>query len=270
MPLVDMLTEIHDIIMERIHKKRGAMANVNTQLLPKARKLVDQTIKATEECRVLWDGKQSYQVKWRGIGFCVNLQAQTCSCRVWDLTGIPCMHGMAAILYNRLNPLDFISSYYTKETYMKCYSNCLEVLNGPPFWEEVMGDTILPPPINKVLRGRPKKQRRKEGWEYKTSSSKPNKDQMQKDQVQRMTRVGRVMHCGNCNSTEHNVRRCPKPIIPKEQRKRKKRSRTAPNDEVQAEVEQENLERATGEADLMANAMEEIFTSQAPPPNDED
>lgn len=155
MPITDMLTEIHDLIMARIHIRRDAMANQDTVLLPKVRKRLDGVIKDSNECSVIWDGRQNYQVKWRGIGFCVSLQNQTCSCRVWDLTGIPCIHAVSAIQSCRLNVMDYVSHYYTKAKYMQCYSHCLEVLQGAPFWEEVEGDTILPPPMVRTLRGRP-------------------------------------------------------------------------------------------------------------------
>lgn len=48
---------------------------------------------------------------------------------------------------------------------MKTYSHCLEVIRGEPFWEEVDEYTIFPPPKMKKLRGRPKRQRKREGWE---------------------------------------------------------------------------------------------------------
>lgn len=254
MPLIDMLTDIHDLIMERLHKKRDAMINVDCIILPRAKKILDEAVKGSSECTVLWDGRQNFQVKWRGIGFCVNLQEQTCSCRVWELTGIPCCHAVTAIQRMRLNPIDFVSHYFKKDAYMKTYSHCLEVLRGEPFWEEVEGDTILPPPKMKKLRGRPKRQRRREGWEGSVSRGKLSK----------LSRQGRVMHCSNCKQAGHNITKCPQPITNNKNRG-KKRNLTAEEEEIRAEMERNEVEEQTGEAELMDEAMrnEELFT---PPP----
>lgn len=46
---------------------------------------------------------------------------------------------------------------------MKTYSNIIEVIKGEEFWEDVTGDTVLPPLIVKKLKGRPKKMRIREG-----------------------------------------------------------------------------------------------------------
>ncbi|XP_074342933.1 uncharacterized protein LOC141680667 [Apium graveolens] len=157
MPLIDMLTEIYDMLMERIHRKRDVMKDVDCIVLPKIRKVLAQTIKDSNECRVLWDGRENFQVKWRGISYCMNLQEGTCSCRVWELTGIPCSHAISAIQKMRNDPVDFVSHWFKKEAYTKTYSYCLEVIKGKSFWEEVLGDTVLPSLYVKQLRGRPKK-----------------------------------------------------------------------------------------------------------------
>lgn len=202
---------------------------------------------ASCECSVLWDGRQNFQVKWRGIGYCVNLEDGTCSCRVWELTGIPCLHAVSAIQHMRMNPIDFVSTYYSKAAYMRTYSHCLEVLRGEPFWEEVDGDTVLPPPIVKQLRGRPKRQRRREGWEGVSSSGKLSK----------LSRQGRVMHCTKCRKAGHNISCCPD--LGKSKKKRSRKKKTT---EEEDEVERREMEIETGEAELM----EEALRNEGQPP----
>lgn len=82
MPLIDMLTDIHDKITGRLHQKRDAMHNVDCIIFPRVSRILNDVVVASSECSVLWDGRHNFQVKWRGIGFCVNLTEQTCSCRV--------------------------------------------------------------------------------------------------------------------------------------------------------------------------------------------
>ncbi|KAL0392845.1 UNVERIFIED_CONTAM: hypothetical protein Sradi_2507300 [Sesamum radiatum] len=53
--------------------------------------------------------------KW----YTVNLVAHTCSCRKWELTGIPYKHGMSAICAQVLDPVGFVHSCYQVQTYTK-------------------------------------------------------------------------------------------------------------------------------------------------------
>ena len=80
-------------------KKKDAMANVDYIILPKIKEILNENINQNAQCSVLWDGKQNFQVKWRGIEFCVNLQQHSCSCGMWDLAGIPCSH--ESVLFKR-------------------------------------------------------------------------------------------------------------------------------------------------------------------------
>ena len=117
---------------------------------------------------------------------------------MWELTGVPCCHGVTAIQHSRQNRVDFVAHWFTKETYMKCYSNCTEVIRGEEFWDDVIGDNVLPPLIVKKLRGRPKNCRRREGWEGGRGTVCSGK-------YKRMSYAGRVMHCGYCRKEGHKI-----------------------------------------------------------------
>lgn len=264
MPLIDMLTDIHDLLMERLHKKRDAMNAKDCIVVPRIKKLVDEAVKESNECSVLWDGKENFQVKWRGIGHCVNLRDGTCSCRVWELSGIPCSHAISAIHKMRKDPIDYVAHWFKKDTYMKTYSHCLEVLRGEPFWEDTLGDEILPPPIVKQLRGRPKRQRRREGWEGRGG-------RVTKGSFSRLTKMGRVMHCGICRQRGHKRGVCPnKPsdYVEKPTKKRAPQRKTLNTDEAELVEEMERAEQEveTGEAQLMEEAFFNETEVIAPPP----
>ncbi|XP_074341983.1 uncharacterized protein LOC141679382 [Apium graveolens] len=53
MPIIDMLTEIHDMIMERLYEKRDAMKLVYFIVLPKIKRILDDCVKENAECSVL-------------------------------------------------------------------------------------------------------------------------------------------------------------------------------------------------------------------------
>ncbi|KAF2302846.1 hypothetical protein GH714_008948 [Hevea brasiliensis] len=39
-----------------------------------------------------------------------------CSCKEWDLTGIPCHHVFACVNYMRQDPIDYVDKVYSKDT----------------------------------------------------------------------------------------------------------------------------------------------------------
>ena len=104
----------------------------------------------------------------------VDLNGCTCSCRRWDLTGFPCIHGCSAIYYARRQLEEFVSSWYKKEKYLEAYENLIQPVQGMKFWEPSENKSILPP-IFKRQPGIPKKKRHREGDENEFKLSKRGK-----------------------------------------------------------------------------------------------
>lgn len=63
MPIIDMLTEIHDIIMERLHEKRDVMINMDCVVLPRVKTMLDDAVKESYECTILWGGRKKNSSK---------------------------------------------------------------------------------------------------------------------------------------------------------------------------------------------------------------
>ncbi|XP_074348731.1 uncharacterized protein LOC141687379 [Apium graveolens] len=139
------------------------MSRHDIVIVPKAKQILDEAIKESCGLTVLWDGRETYVVKGRGTSCSVNLQRRSCSCRVWDLLGIPCCHGVTAIQEARKNPIDYVHSCYLKETYMQTYSYCMDVIRGEDFWEDVEGDLVLPPLIKKKTKRQTQKDEKERG-----------------------------------------------------------------------------------------------------------
>ncbi|KAL0328025.1 UNVERIFIED_CONTAM: hypothetical protein Scaly_2235100 [Sesamum calycinum] len=91
----------------------------------------------------------------------VDLQRHTCSCRRWDLSGIPCKHAMSAINSQRLDAEDFIAECYSVATYLRVYQPCIMPVNGPEKWQHTDLPPLLPPNIARGV-GRPARARRLE------------------------------------------------------------------------------------------------------------
>ena len=117
----------------------------------------------------------------------VDILNRSCSCLFWQLEEIPCGHAVAALWMGKLDPMNYMSSYYTKETLMATYSRCVYPVNENQASLVRAGDTsVIKPPKLKTLPGRPRKKRIRSSNEFKH------------------------VHCGSCGEAGHNTRTCAK------------------------------------------------------------
>lgn len=75
-------------------------------------------------CVVTWSGGTAYGVTCTegGHELVVDLSKRTCTCRKWDLTGIPCYHAAACINFKNDNWELYVNGCYKKDCYMKVLS----------------------------------------------------------------------------------------------------------------------------------------------------
>ncbi|KAF7842517.1 uncharacterized protein G2W53_004815 [Senna tora] len=125
---------------------------------PRIVKAINETIEDARFCRVKLAGRNLYEVYDGFTRFPVDLVSHTCECKAWQISGLPCKHGAAAIIYTRAKVENFCDAYYSIEKYITTYSGLVSPLPGLNTLEEI---DLLPPPLRR-LPGRPKKSRRRE------------------------------------------------------------------------------------------------------------
>ncbi|KAK8574072.1 hypothetical protein V6N13_097066 [Hibiscus sabdariffa] len=105
-------------------------------------------------------GGHKYQVSEGPLNqHAVDLENGTCSCRKWDITGIPCIHDVSMMALNNQRPESFVHTCYKSTTQQQIYSHFIQPMRGPNQWVK---DTSCEPVIKPNLRrppGRPKKKR---------------------------------------------------------------------------------------------------------------
>ncbi|KAK8543725.1 hypothetical protein V6N13_025896 [Hibiscus sabdariffa] len=152
--------------------------------------------KAHEWCWPTHAGGHKFQVSCGPhTQHAVDLSEHTCSCRKWQLTGIPCHHAISAIFLLDQRPDAFVDVCYKTITQQAIYSHMIEPVRGPDQWTP--DTTCLPilPPVQKRPPGRPQKNRKKEADEKNDHSRKVGKK-------------GLRMNCSKCGQSGHNVRTC--------------------------------------------------------------
>ncbi|CAL2260829.1 unnamed protein product [Prunus armeniaca] len=194
-PIITMLEMIRCLLMKRIQWRRDKMSSWPHQICKNIFDHVQQKKLEACNCTVQWSGGPKYQVDaGRGEQYVVDLDNHTCSCRKWDLSGIPCAHGIAAIHYKGGKAVeDYVHSYYSKDSYMALYNNLIMPINGSQLWEKT-NQTAIKPPAYTRQPGRPRKVR-----------IKGAEERIDKTEKKWLGRQGMQMTCSICGSTGHNI-----------------------------------------------------------------
>ncbi|GKD15472.1 mutator type transposase, partial [Tanacetum coccineum] len=134
----------------------------------------------------------------------VNVEDKSCSCRKWDLTGIPCKHAVAAIWNIAENGLEpgipetWVHESYWLTTWEEMYRFKINPCNGPDLWPPSNSPITLTPSDYHTPIGRPPKKRNKSATELY--------DNMVKDD--KLSRAGKTVTCNKCGQKDHNSRSC--------------------------------------------------------------
>ncbi|KAL4291677.1 hypothetical protein GQ457_14G022030 [Hibiscus cannabinus] len=190
MSIISMFEEIRHYVMERTVKNKNSCMKWKNQICPKICAKVEEHRELSAFCHVSWNGADGYEVVSNRDTFVVDLKEKKCTCRYWDLTGIPCKHAICVILFKKDRVEEYINDFYKKDMYEKCYNFVIPPLAGEKFWPATnMGD--IEPPLPRKLPGRPKKKRVPEEGECSGTS---------------LSRKGRKMRCQLCfKSNEGNT-----------------------------------------------------------------
>lgn len=91
----------------------------------------------------------------------VDLDAKTCTCRRWALSGIPYLHAFSCIKSRNYNTINFVDNCYKQDT---CIRANIPEINGMVRLEEWpnLGQNPLVPLEYKDQAGKPKKARKRD------------------------------------------------------------------------------------------------------------
>nr|GEU63044.1 hypothetical protein [Tanacetum cinerariifolium] len=143
-----------------------------------------------------------FKVRKMDKRFGVNL---TCTCKRWNLPGIPCIHAVAGYCMLNQDPGKGVSSWYSKQMWVDVYSNFIKPVGG----SSILVRSTNPPPLHpkkRIMPGKPRK----------------NKIKHVTKEVNQPSRAGRYMTCSNCWEKGHNKARCYNQKRPKPQQEKRK------------------------------------------------
>lgn len=192
---IHMLEEIRTSLMERLHRKAKELKDYEHSICPEILTKLENIKYFSRYCVPHAASDVLFEVENFGDRFIVDVKARTCTCRAWDITGIPCIHACAAIHLMRKEASDFCHGAYSVAKYREAYKYGLPPLNGERMWPTAEGFPIIPPAVKK-MPGRPKKKRKRNPLEEDPKNPS------------RLRKTGVRMTCQKCYQIGHNRRSC--------------------------------------------------------------
>ncbi|CAI9274616.1 unnamed protein product [Lactuca saligna] len=130
-PLLTMLEEIRIYGMERMYRMLlEGQSWGNLKICPYIRLKISKLKK---------------QQRIGNDGYVVDLNNNTCGCRSWQVSGIPCVHAVAAISYLNRNAKDYVAPWFHTAMFLTCCKHTINPLNGSSMWPEAPYMKPLPP-----------------------------------------------------------------------------------------------------------------------------
>ncbi|XP_058784836.1 uncharacterized protein LOC131659698 [Vicia villosa] len=195
-PIITLLEGIKQYITKRITNEKELLQGYTGSICPKIQLVIEKHKKQAQGWSPTWHGDDDLSIFGVTNGndtYCVDLKKETCSCRKWQLTGIPCSHVIACIWNIKKKPEDYVASCYRKSTFMETYSHIVYPTNGPQLWPVDDQNKVEPPVMRREI-GRPEKQRNKTNDEPRNPHILPRRFS--------------TVTCAKCGAMGHNKRSC--------------------------------------------------------------
>ncbi|KAL4562714.1 hypothetical protein LXL04_026744 [Taraxacum kok-saghyz] len=204
-PIISCLEFIRQYLMKRICNVMKVMDKAQGPLTPIGSKLLEKNRLESVQYRARWNGTAKYEVygPWHDQHV-VDMGEMTCTCRKWELNGIPFKHAIATIHEmgdsgEKVGELyTYVNKVYLLSTWREAYSYKVDPIKGRVMWPKSNCPFTLTPPPHHTQPGRPKVKRKRSADEKSLSQS----------QGKRLTRKFVSVRCGKCKNRGHNSRSC--------------------------------------------------------------
>ena len=122
LPVMSMFERIKSQIMHRhMTKKKEALQKWSGNITPKIIDKLRKNVELSAHCHPEESGMGVFGVFSNEKTYIVELNMHTCTCKRWQLTGIPCSHACACCRHERIRIESMVSSCYSVQTYLCAY-----------------------------------------------------------------------------------------------------------------------------------------------------
>lgn len=198
LPIIQVIEQIHSKLIGEFEERRMKSASWFSVLAPSAENRMVEAISRASTYQVLRSDEVEFEVLSAERSDIVNIGMQSCSCRDWQLYGIPCSHAVASLISCRKDVYAFTEKCFRVSSYRETYAEEIHPIPGKFEWRKA-GEVSLDEDTQVV---RPPKFRRPPG--------RPEKKRMC---VEELNRDKHTVHCSRCNQTGHYKTTCKAEVM---------------------------------------------------------
>ncbi|XP_024994973.1 uncharacterized protein LOC112528230 isoform X2 [Cynara cardunculus var. scolymus] len=189
LPITHMIDVLRGKLMELIYTRRVDSNRWTTTLTPSMEEKLKSEASKAQSFQVLPSQSSIFEVHGESVEM-VDISQWDCSCKGWQLTGLPCCHAVAVFECIGRSPYDYCSRYFMAESYRKTYAESIYPI--PDVERSLDGEDIAiivtPPPA-------------------KRPPGKPGRRAKLK-QAGSLELIRRQMQCSKCKGLGHNKKTC--------------------------------------------------------------
>ncbi|KAL1534464.1 hypothetical protein AAHA92_30639 [Salvia divinorum] len=195
LPVTQVIEQIHCKLIMEFEERRARCKSWFSILAPSAEKHMIEAMNRASTYQVLRSDEVEFEVLSTERSDIVNIRKHSCSCRDWQLYGLPCSHAVAALISSKNHVYAFTAKHFTVASYTAAYAEEIKPIPSKIEWKKGgEGETTLDEETKTV---RPPKVRRLPG--------RPEKKRMC---VEDLNREKHTVHCSRCNRTGHYKSTC--------------------------------------------------------------
>ncbi|XP_026457286.1 uncharacterized protein LOC113358003 isoform X1 [Papaver somniferum] len=164
LPITQLVDVIRVKIMELIYTRRQESSQWVTRLTPVMEDALHKESIKAQSLEVLFASGSIFDVRGESVNK-VDIGHGGCTCKEWQIMGLPCSHSIAVFQWVERNPYEYCATWYTTETYRSTYQESINPVpnNERPASEKDSDSAqqvvkVTPPPTRR-LPGRPKMKR---------------------------------------------------------------------------------------------------------------
>ncbi|XP_015160823.1 uncharacterized protein [Solanum tuberosum] len=132
--IITMLEEIRHKIMDRNVEMRKFVDTWISDISPMASLVLEENKDYARDCQVRFNGQFGYEILDGHYRHIIDIRKKTCTCRTWQLRGIPCQHVVLAYQHAGQDPEDHVVHWYRKDTFMKAYNYFIQPIPNMKMW----------------------------------------------------------------------------------------------------------------------------------------
>ncbi|KAM3270430.1 hypothetical protein P3S67_028632 [Capsicum chacoense] len=147
------ITMLEDIMRKIMTRTVDIIKFANTwicNIAPMVRLILEENKERAKACKVLWNDDVGFEIREEEFRHTVDLSSRICSCRTWQLRGIPCQHAISTLYHVEQEPEPYVEHWYKKKTFMKAYSHFIQPISTMKMWPEINNPKIEPPEPKKM------------------------------------------------------------------------------------------------------------------------